>query len=47
LAVPHRAYGDAGWGKLFAALTPGGIFVDVKSVVSRDTVPPNIQYWSL
>jgi UDP-N-acetyl-D-glucosamine/UDP-N-acetyl-D-galactosamine dehydrogenase len=47
LAVPHRAYGDAGWGTLFTALTPGGIFVDVKSAVSRDTVPPGIRYWSL
>jgi UDP-N-acetyl-D-galactosamine dehydrogenase len=47
LAVPHRAYGDAGWGKLFAALAPGGIFVDVKSAVSRDMVPPRIRYWSL
>jgi UDP-N-acetyl-D-galactosamine dehydrogenase len=47
LAVPHRAYGGSGWAKLFAALTPGGIFVDVKSAVVRDTVPPGIQYWSL
>jgi UDP-N-acetyl-D-glucosamine/UDP-N-acetyl-D-galactosamine dehydrogenase len=47
LAVPHRTYGDAGWEKLFTALTPGGIFVDVKSAVSRDTVPPGIRYWSL
>ena len=47
LAVPHRAYGDAGWEKLFAMLAPGGIFIDVKSAVSRDVVPPGIGYWSL
>jgi UDP-N-acetyl-D-galactosamine dehydrogenase len=47
LAVPHRAYGDAGWDKLFAALAPGGIFIDVKSAVSRDAVPSGIRYWSL
>jgi UDP-N-acetyl-D-glucosamine/UDP-N-acetyl-D-galactosamine dehydrogenase len=47
LAVPHRAYGDAGWEKVFAPLAPGGIFIDVKSAVSRDIVPPGIGYWSL
>jgi UDP-N-acetyl-D-galactosamine dehydrogenase len=47
LAVPHRAYGDAGWEKLFAMLAPGGVFIDVKSAVSRDIVPPGIRYWSL
>jgi UDP-N-acetyl-D-glucosamine/UDP-N-acetyl-D-galactosamine dehydrogenase len=47
LAVPHRAYGEAGWEKVFAALAPGGIFIDVKSTVARDIVPPGIAYWSL
>jgi UDP-N-acetyl-D-glucosamine/UDP-N-acetyl-D-galactosamine dehydrogenase len=47
LAVPHRVYGDAGWDKLFAALSPSGIFIDVKSAVSRGAVPPGIRYWSL
>lgn len=47
LAVPHKVYADVGWSKLFAALAPGGIFIDVKAAISRDTVPPNIQYWSL
>jgi UDP-N-acetyl-D-galactosamine dehydrogenase len=47
LAVPHRAYGGAGWEKVFAPLALGGIFIDVKSVVSRDIVPPGIGYWSL
>src|SRR5215813_7517689 len=38
---------DGGWDKLFAALAPGGVLVDVKSVVTRDRVPPGIHYWSL
>jgi UDP-N-acetyl-D-galactosamine dehydrogenase len=47
LAVPHRVLHEAGWGTLFASLTPGGVFVDVKSVVDRNQVPPSAQYWSL
>jgi len=47
LAVPHQVLGDKGWDKLFAALAPGGVFVDVKSVVGRDQVPRGVLYWSL
>jgi UDP-N-acetyl-D-galactosamine dehydrogenase len=47
LAVPHRVLGEKGWDKLFAALSPGGVFVDVKSAVARDRVPPGTHYWSL
>jgi UDP-N-acetyl-D-galactosamine dehydrogenase len=47
LAVPHRVLGEAGWDKLFAALAPGGVLVDVKSVMARDTVPRGLHYWSL
>jgi UDP-N-acetyl-D-galactosamine dehydrogenase len=47
LAVPHRVLGERGWGKLFAALAPGGVFADVKSVVARDKVPRGVLYWSL
>src|SRR5215469_8689162 len=47
LAVPHRVLGNDGWEKFFAALTPGGVFVDVKSVVDRGRVPPKVHYWSL
>src|SRR4029077_2810835 len=35
LAVPHQIYADLGWGKVFAALAPGGIFIDIKSAISR------------
>jgi UDP-N-acetyl-D-glucosamine/UDP-N-acetyl-D-galactosamine dehydrogenase len=47
LAVPHRVLREAGWRRLFAAVLPGGVFVDVKSAVARDQVPPNIHYWCL
>jgi UDP-N-acetyl-D-galactosamine dehydrogenase len=47
LAVPHRVLGEKGWDRLFAALVPGGVLVDVKSVVARDRVPQGIHYWSL
>ncbi len=47
LAVPHRVLGEDGWPKLFASLVPGGVFVDVKSVVALGKVPSGIHYWSL
>ena len=47
LAVPHKVLGRASWGALFVALSPGGVFIDIKSVVSRDSVPREILYWSL
>ena len=47
LAVPHRVIGEAGWHRLFAALVPGGVFIDVKSAIPRSEVPGHIHYWSL
>ncbi|MBV9522220.1 MAG: nucleotide sugar dehydrogenase, partial [Alphaproteobacteria bacterium] len=47
LAVPHRSFRARGFGELFAALAPGGIFIDVKSAVDRRSVPSGIRYWSL
>ncbi len=47
LAVPHRLLAEGGWGRLFATLAPGGIFVDIKSAVTRGEIPPGIAYWSL
>jgi UDP-N-acetyl-D-galactosamine dehydrogenase len=47
LAVPHGVIGEGGWPRLFASLVPGGVFVDVKSVVARDKVPSGVHYWSL
>jgi UDP-N-acetyl-D-galactosamine dehydrogenase len=36
LAVRHGILAGRAWDKLFAALAPGGVSVDVKSVVARD-----------
>ena len=47
LAVPHRVLGKGGWDTLFATLAPGAVFVDIKSAITRTTVPPGIHYWSL
>ncbi len=47
LAVPHKILGRAGWERLFVTLSSGGVFIDVKSVMSRDSVPKEIHYWSL
>ena len=38
LAVPHRVVAEAGWQRLFAALAPGGVFIDVKSAIARTVV---------
>ena len=46
LAVPHRVLGGAA-GKAVRRAGPGGVFVDVKSVIARDRVPPGFHYWSL
>src|SRR5579875_3003536 len=47
LAVPHRVIREAGWRRLFDALVPGGVFIDVKSAIPRGEVPDHIHYWSL
>jgi UDP-N-acetyl-D-glucosamine/UDP-N-acetyl-D-galactosamine dehydrogenase len=47
LAVPHRVLCEAGWDRVLARLSAGGVFIDVKSAVARDRVPPEIHYWSL
>jgi UDP-N-acetyl-D-galactosamine dehydrogenase len=47
LAVPHKIITEAGWDTLFSALVPGGVFVDIKSVVPRELVPATVHYWSL
>jgi len=46
LAVPHRSYLEDP-GMLFGSLTPGGVFVDVKSAIDRSRIPEGIAYWSL
>ena len=46
LAVPHAAYSrDPQW--LAALVTPGGVLMDIKSVVDPRDMAPSIRYWSL
>ena len=47
LAVPHRRFRENGFAEALAALSPGGVLVDVKSAVDRALVPAGITYWSL
>lgn len=46
-AVPHSVFKEEGFARLFQALAPGGVFVDVKTAVNRKDVPAGITYWSL
>ena len=47
LAVPHAHYLDAGAASVLGRLKPGGVLVDVKSVLPPGTVPRGIHHWSL
>ena len=46
LAVPHRPFVEAIDG-LLRSLREGGVFMDVKSVVPRASLPETIATWSL
>ena len=47
LAVPHHYYLSMGVQALLSGLRPGGIVVDVKSVLIPSEVPQGLRYWSL
>ncbi len=47
LAVPHRSYLDVPVHDLADRVRDGGIFIDVKSVLSPDSVPARLNAWSL
>ncbi|OOG23882.1 UDP-N-acetyl-D-galactosamine dehydrogenase [Thioalkalivibrio denitrificans] len=47
LAVPHRVYVERGPGGLCDMLVDGGVFVDVKSAMQPEDLPPGHTYWSL
>jgi UDP-N-acetyl-D-galactosamine dehydrogenase len=47
LAVPHEAYLAMLPEGLLAALRPGGIVVDVKSVLRPGDIPEDLRHWSL
>jgi UDP-N-acetyl-D-galactosamine dehydrogenase len=46
IAVSHKTFLEQGFGRLLAGVRPGGVVVDVKSVVSRDEIP-DLEVWSL
>ena len=47
LAVAHREYRALGAADLAARLRPGGVLIDVKSVVEPAALPAGVRYWSL
>ncbi|WPZ36216.1 nucleotide sugar dehydrogenase [Thalassobaculum sp. OXR-137] len=47
LASPHRAFLKDGVSGLGARLRPGGLLVDIKSVVAPGDLPEGLRYWSL
>lgn len=46
LAVPHTSF-RSDPAALFGRLRPGGVLIDVRSVVPPDAVPDGMRYWSL
>lgn len=47
VAVPHRVYADQGWNRFIERIIPGGICMDVKSAIPRESITREIRYWSL
>ena len=47
LAVAHREFRAMGLDTLMSLVAPGGVVVDIKSMLSPSTIPQNISYWSL
>jgi UDP-N-acetyl-D-galactosamine dehydrogenase len=47
LAVAHDKVMDAGQAALLARIRPGGLIVDVKSKLDRDSIPDGLTYTAL
>ncbi|MBD1906694.1 nucleotide sugar dehydrogenase [Funiculus sociatus GB2-A5] len=47
LAVNHCYYLEMSHQQLLSGLRPGGVLMDVKSIIHPDNLPPEIHYWSL
>jgi UDP-N-acetyl-D-galactosamine dehydrogenase len=47
LAVAHREFRAMGVDALMSLVSPGGVVVDIKSMLSPQSIPENISYWSL
>jgi UDP-N-acetyl-D-galactosamine dehydrogenase len=47
LAVAHKEFRSLGSDGLTRLISPGGILVDIKSMLSPQGIPQHISYWSL
>ena len=47
LAVGHQAYLEMANTHLTTCVRPGGVFMDVKSVIDSDCLPSDVHYWCL
>ncbi len=47
IAVPHASFSEMPPADLVAGLKPGGVVIDVKSMLSPSRLPPGVRYWSL
>jgi UDP-N-acetyl-D-galactosamine dehydrogenase len=47
LAVPHARFLEAGAQPIVGRLKPGGVLIDVKSVIPEGSIPSGIHHWSL
>lgn len=47
LAVPHNAYRQRATDELLGMVKPGGIVIDVKSMLDPDDIPKGMTYWTL
>jgi UDP-N-acetyl-D-galactosamine dehydrogenase len=47
LAVPHAAYLAEGAAGISARVREGGVLVDVRSALERESLLPGRSYWSL
>ena len=46
-AVPHESFRQMSVQKMANLLSPGGVFIDVKSALKQTDVPSHVSYWSL
>ena len=47
LAVAHNAYRNRPPAELLAMVKPGGVVIDVKSMLNAADMPDGMAYWSL
>jgi UDP-N-acetyl-D-galactosamine dehydrogenase len=47
VAVAHKEFRAMGADELLSLLSPGGVLIDIKSMLSPKSIPENISYWSL